>query len=337
VAIDASIALSAGQATSPTGQSTQVPNYLANPQALNALLQMSGQMAAGRALQQSIGPDGNIDFQSFASTLANNPNAAPYAFEAMNKGLDAAGKQLQQQITRRQQGASLIAPLLLDPEFTQKNPEYAQKQLHDALTRGVAQGTLDNKTAIYFGSNLPTMLDGDGKRSMDVNATRKELTRAFVSILPPTELQNAITGKPFIADYGGSTQPLIMNQTLGTITPIGPISPKSETQASQAEPIAGEPTPSGAPTQKPRSSNMPYGGATPGISTTPNTTGAPRVPGQQQTSQTPTPQQPRSNFNVATQVDDMMRKPVDERTKWWNGLNAQQKQQVRAELARRAK
>lgn len=331
--IDASIALEAGKPTNPLGQNNQTPNYLANPQALNALLQMSGQMAAGKALQQSIGPDGNIDFQGFANTLANNPQAAPYAFQAMNQGLDAAGKQLQQQITRRQQGASLITPLLLDPEFTQKNPEYAQKELQMALTKGVQQGTIDNKTAIYFSGNLPTQKDSGGK--IDVDATRKELVRALVSTLPPEDQQKAVAGQVFGINLGNGIQYVNINPITSAITPIGPITPYGERQATVAQPIPGTPTARGEATAKPLGSQMPMGGETPGLPTVPNITGAPPVPGQAPQSTAPQTQ-PRSTYDAAGQVDAMMKKPAEDRTKWWNGLNAQQKQQVRAELARRA-
>lgn len=82
---------------------------IANAMNQNRLFQ--GQVAAGQAAQQAVGPDGQIDTPQFNSLIKGDPRAAPYAQEALTRGLAAQQAQLANQKMQGDIVGAYLGPL----------------------------------------------------------------------------------------------------------------------------------------------------------------------------------------------------------------------------------
>lgn len=251
------IALEAGKP--PQGAQQTVPNLLNNPSQLNALLQIQGNMAAGKALQGAIDPSsGAFDQAAFSRNLAANPAAAMGALDAMNKGLTAGRAQLEQSIIRRQQMQKNLVGLLIDPRM-RTDADYANKMVNGTLSDLAKQGLISPQTAAAEAAMKP--VDADGK--LDLNALDLRLKQHLFSTLSPQEQTNFKFGNPGFLDLGDSIVPF--RQTPENGVSFGAPVPRGLTPEAASAPDQG-PTVSGAPQTVPRANranqlNIPNAGA----------------------------------------------------------------------------
>lgn len=194
-AVDTSVTANAGNHLfDQVGRLAQIQNQLNQ----NKLFQ--GQVAAGRALQQSIDPQtGQVDFGRAASLVSADPATAPFALDAMNNLLTGQGKSISNTDAKTKLQGLYNANMQQD----WLSASQAGIDPHLALVRGIAMGRYPAEVAATFA--------GSGGVPAD------QLAKASAIALGPDAVRAAY-GSPETQDVGGKQVTSLVNPALGTKT-----------------------------------------------------------------------------------------------------------------------
>lgn len=204
MALDPTISLQAGKI--PNEQQGLISqNLLSDPSKLNALLQMQGNVSAGKALQAAIDPQtGAFSQEAFAKALAATGGVG--AIDALNKGLTAGRAQLEQSIIKRTQLQKNLASLLIDPRM-KSDPKYANDMFDSKVKELAQQGVITPQLASAAASGKPV----DAQGNLDLNALNMQLNQQLFSTLSPQEQVNAKYGNQGVLNTGDSLFPYTFN------------------------------------------------------------------------------------------------------------------------------
>ena len=188
---------------------------------------MQAQKAWGNALQQSVGPDGTVDYDK-ARTIAA---ADPLATMGMMKGLSGSAELARSQQT---QGANANGLMVNAISAALKGDDAG---LHDRVAAGMQQ--LIDAGAVPRGRGMTALT----RLPNDPAALRAHLEQQRISLLPPEMQQAGIYGtRPQISTGGGTEFPVVPPISTGQSGPSVPntLSPGEKVQTQPAISSGGQ-------------------------------------------------------------------------------------------------
>lgn len=253
--IDPTIALQAGK-TLP--EVPQVPNLINDPGKMNQLLQIGGQMRAGRAMQNALTPQGTVDIEAATKNLlsdTNNPAAAYAAMEAIGKLQGIANQQqTRMQSQNKELKVALASFMALGNNTTDKD---YQNAILDAHKRGLipawmaAQEVANTPVDPQTGKYSPT-------------AAHIRARQMYLQTLDPADMRKAIFGGFDTIDLPDKTVVVQMSDIpslQGNAAKIVEIT-KGRSPEGKAARVSGPPGKEGEPRQVP-SGALPVPGVPP--------------------------------------------------------------------------
>ena len=225
--IDASIPLQAAKASPPLGAAAAQPNFLQNPGALQNLLQMGGNLAAGRAIQGAVGENG-LDVNAALQSLAKDPAAAYGALEAVGKIQSIANAQQERSQKQNDEGKSALASLMaLGDKMTEKDYTSA---INDAAKRGLISPEL----AATFISQTPRNQMTGG---FDQPAAMKNVGLMFLQRLDGPQQGAFINGQPLTIRAGDVEHTIMLPKVPGIVNPYVVTTPIGQSPESKIPPV----------------------------------------------------------------------------------------------------
>lgn len=205
----------------------------------NALFQQTfvARKAMGPIFQQSIDPEGNIDYNKALTLAGQNPDAAFLVPEMANQ---IAQRELTQAQMRGQLETQAIDGLKgLQGAFAQglTNPEKFPTYVKSFLSTlpPQLQRSLGPVAQSYIDSVMSPPSDGS-PFTMDL-VKQRLASHAAGAGWNADQLANAAMAKPLLVDQGGQKQPGAQNPLTGAVTPAGGALPNTMTQAERLTPV----------------------------------------------------------------------------------------------------
>ena len=203
------------------------------------------QKAWGNALQQSVGPDGTVDYDKARTIAAGNPLATMGMMKGLHGAAELAGAQ-------QTQGANANGLMVNAITAALKGDDAG---LHDRVAAGMQQ--LIDAGAVPRGRGMTALT----RLPNDPAALRAHLEQQRISLLPPDMQQPAIYGtRPMVSAGGHTEMPVVPPISSGQPGPtvVHSASPESGQDLvdtptpldAKGQPIPRDPT-TGAPTAPP--------------------------------------------------------------------------------------
>lgn len=193
--------------------------------AVNENRLFQGRQAAGQAAQQSVGPDGQVDYNRAASLVSQNKLIAPYALQALGELQTQRGQQISN--TTGQTSLQAAYAQNLRKVIASVPPGANQpQQVISAINKGVQMGLYPGDIAASF----------VGGQSLNDGTTMADLVKQAAIGSGDASAQSAQFGDAVNIDNGSNIQPTAINRVAGTTAPIGAPIAKTLTPESKAAP-----------------------------------------------------------------------------------------------------